>query len=91
MIKYDSKTHDLLMVAKIMKQPFSPEEAIYVIPQLDKPSRVKESAATLIKYGLLEQCDDGKYMITKEGREELFAIIERNSQGHRTTSRKGTF
>jgi len=80
MIKYDSNTHILLGVAKIMKQPFSPEDAIHIIPRLDKPSRVKESARILIKGGFLEECADGKYMITQMGREELFAIAARTAR-----------
>lgn len=80
MIKYDSNTHTLLKVAKIMREPFSPEDAIHVIPKLDKPSRVKESARVLVKGGFLEEHPDGRYMITQTGKEELFAIVARTAR-----------
>jgi len=83
MIKYDSKTHDLLKIAKVMQRPFSADEAIHIIPRLDKPSRVKESAQILIKFGFLKECDGDKYAITPEGREELYAIVSRTVRKQR--------
>jgi hypothetical protein len=83
MIKYNSLTHDLLMVAKVFTKPFSAEEAIRIVVALEKPSRVERSAQTLIKHGFLQEFPEKKYLITGSGRDELFKMIRAKGLGDR--------
>jgi hypothetical protein len=83
MIKYNSITHDLLMVAKVFTTPFSAEEALRVVVTLEKPSRVERSAQILVKYGFLEEFPEKKYLITSSGRQELFNLIRAKGLGDR--------
>jgi hypothetical protein len=76
MIKYNSITHDLLMVAKVFTTPFSAEEALRVVVTLEKPSRVERSAQTLVKYGFLREFPNKRYAITESGRQELFRLVK---------------
>lgn len=78
-IKYNSASHDLLSVAKVLNRPFAAQEAMKVMVSLSKASRVHESADILVKHGLLRQVDEG-YEITDDGRRHLYQMVELHSK-----------
>jgi Mn-dependent DtxR family transcriptional regulator len=78
-IKYNSKSHDLLKIAKVFNGPFTVKDVRYVLAVFDKDSRVKESADILISHGLLVKIDDNSYAITPEGRRGLFEMVKQHS------------
>ena len=78
-IKYNSKSHDLLKIAKVFNRPFTVQDVRYVLAIFDRDSRVKESANILISHGLLVKIDDNSYAITPEGRQGLFEMVKQHS------------
>lgn len=78
-IKYNSATHDLLSVAKVLDRPFIAEEAMKVMVSLSKESRVRESADILVKHGLLRHINEG-YEITDDGRQHLYRMVAAHSK-----------
>lgn len=81
-IKYNSKSHNLLKVAKVFNKPFTVKDVRHILCIFDKDSRVKESADVLIRHGLLEKVCDEAYVITPNGRAALYEIVKINS--HKT-------
>lgn len=75
MIKYDSPSHDLLAVAKVLDGEFSSAEAMRVMASLSTQSIFTKSAKTLTKNELLEKLDDDKFIITKKGKIHLYAMV----------------
>jgi predicted transcriptional regulator of viral defense system len=84
-IKYNSKSHDLLKVAKVFNRPFTVKDVRHILCVFEKDSRVKESANILIKHGFLEIINEDCYLITPSGREELYKIVRYNSLKMRNT------
>lgn len=78
-IKQDSRTHDLLSLAKVLRKPFTVAEVMHVLGKFEKPSRVGESANVLIKHGFLVRLDDGKYQITSSGIAKLYDMTKYTS------------
>lgn len=78
-VKYNSKSHDLLRVAKVFNGPFTIKDVRHILCVFEKDSRVKESANILIKHGFLEIINEDCYAITPNGREELYKIARYNS------------
>lgn len=78
-IKYNSKSHDLLKVAKVFNRPFTIKDVRHVLAVFDRDSRVKESAEILMSQGLLAKVNENSYAITPKGREGLFELVKQHS------------
>ena len=78
-IKYNSKSHDLLKVAKVFNRPFTVKDVRYVLAVFDRDSRVKESAEILMSQGLLMRVNENSYAITQKGRDGLFELVKQYS------------
>jgi hypothetical protein len=78
-IKYNSKSHDLLKIAKVFNRPFTVKDVRHILAVFDRDSRVKESAEILITHGLLMRVDENSYEITPKGRDGLFELVRQYS------------
>jgi Mn-dependent DtxR family transcriptional regulator len=78
-IKYNSKSHDLLKIAKVFNRPFTVKDVRHILAVFDRDSRVKESAEILITHGLLMRVDENSYEITPKGRDGLFELVRQHS------------
>jgi hypothetical protein len=75
-VKYDSKSHNLLKVAKVFNGPFTIKDVRHVLCIFEKDSRVKDSAEVLVKHGFLRVVNSDCYAITPEGRSALYKIAK---------------
>lgn len=73
MFKRGSQTHSLLMVAKMLKAPFSADEVTYILGVFDGPAKVRRSAKVLVELGFLEVVDDKRWVITGSGIDAVYA------------------
>lgn len=73
-IKYNSVTHDVLVYAKMIKRPFRAPEPMVVFARMDRLSKVNRSINMLIKEGLLKDCGDENYEITKSGIDRVYFL-----------------
>lgn len=78
-IKYNSKSHDLLKIAKVFNGPFTVKDVRHILAVFDRDSRVKESAEILVTHGLLMRVDENSYAITQKGRDGLFELVRQYS------------
>lgn len=85
-IKYNSKSHDLLKVAKVFDGPFTVKDVRHVLCIFEKDSRVKESAEVLIRHGFLSSVGEDCYAITPDGRKALYDILRLNSRKKRNAA-----
>lgn len=85
-IKYNSKSHDLLKVAKTFNRPFTVKDVRHVLCVFDKDSRVKESARILVNSGFLKNVGVDCYVITPEGRSALYEIVKINAHKLRNSA-----
>lgn len=73
MFKRGSQTHSLLMVAKMLKAPFSTDEVTYILGIFDGPAKVRRSAKVLVELGFLDVVDDKRWVITRSGIDAVYA------------------
>lgn len=78
-IKYNSKSHDLLKIAKVFNGPFTVKDVRHILAVFDRDSRVKESAEILVTHELLMRVDENSYAITQKGRDGLFELVRQYS------------
>lgn len=73
MFKRGSNTHSLLMVAKMLRKPFSISDITYILGIFDGPQKVRRSAAVLVKLGYLREHDKDTWSITQSGIDAVYA------------------
>lgn len=75
-IKKESMSHDVLRLAKMMKSPIDIDTVRKVYGYIDRNSKVERSFETLFKRGLVDVTQDGRYVITKDGVDLVYAMAE---------------
>ncbi|MFM9026819.1 MAG: hypothetical protein ACKOQ6_02345 [Bacteroidota bacterium] len=77
-VNYGSQTHSLLCFAKMMRGPFTPDQARRCISGVFSGSRAlndaRRSCKQLEKHGFLEFVGNDTWVINEDGRQVLFVI-----------------
>lgn len=84
MFKPGSKTHSLLMVAKMLRKPFNEKDVTYILAIFDGAAKVRRSARVLVDLGYLKDNLDGTWTITPSGVEAVYANALKSENRDRT-------
>lgn len=60
-----------------MKKPIEAKEPMVVFARMDRLSKVQRSIYTLVKYGYMSDCGDGKAEITQAGVDMIYLLARK--------------